>query len=113
MVLMDRPIALNTRAVIRMDIGMAVSEMSVVRRLSRNRNSTTATMIAPSRSASSTLPIEARMKLACLKITSGALIPAGSERVSSASAASISAVSFTVSAAGCFCTERITAGSAL
>ena len=113
MVLIDRPSAWNTSAVTRMETGIAVSEMSVVRRLSRKANSTTATMIAPSRSASSTFSIEDSMNAACLKMISGAATPAGSDRDRSASATPISCVSRTVSAVGCFCTEMITAGLAL
>ncbi len=64
MVLMERPKAWNTMAVARIDTGMAVSEMTVVRQLRRNRNSTTATTAMASSSTFSTLPMEAAMKSA-------------------------------------------------
>ena len=43
MVLIDRPNSWKTITVIRIESGMAVSEMTVVRKFSRNRNRTTAT----------------------------------------------------------------------
>ena len=42
-VLIDRPAKWNTTAVARIETGMAVSEIAVVRTFSRNANSTTAT----------------------------------------------------------------------
>jgi hypothetical protein len=65
MVLTESPIQWNTSAVTSRATGSAVSEMKVVRRLSRNSSNTTATMIAASRSASRTLPTDAWMKSAC------------------------------------------------
>ena len=110
MVLIVRPKYLNTSTVTRIETGMAVSEMIVVRTFSRKANSTIATMMAPSRSASATLAIEFSMKSACLNKVCGAWMPGGRLLPKSASAASISRVSLTVSAAGCFCTARMTAG---
>ncbi len=52
----------------------------------------------------------ASMKSAWRKVTRGAAMPTGKPPFSSASAASTCRVSATVSAAGCFCTDRITAG---
>ena len=65
-VLIVSPKYLNTSTVTRIDTGMAVSEMIVVRVFSRNANNTSATMMAPSRKASATLAIECSMKSACL-----------------------------------------------
>jgi hypothetical protein len=59
------------------DSGIATSEITVVRTDSRKANSTIATMIAPSRSASATLPIEALMKSAWRNSTRGSARPAG------------------------------------
>src|SRR3989337_1241319 len=113
MVLIDSPKYWNTSAVASSDTGIATSEMSGVRRLSRNRNRITATRMAPSRSASSTLPIEASMKSACLNRNCGASNPCGSPFDSSAIAFSTARVSVTLSALGCFCTDRMTAGLAV
>ena len=55
-------------AVARIDIGIAVSEIAVVRQFSRNANSTAATTTAPSISTERKLRIEASMKLACRKM---------------------------------------------
>ena len=62
--LIDCPSHWNTSAVTASDSGIAVSEITVVRAESKKANSTIATMMAPSRSASATLPIEAWMKSA-------------------------------------------------
>ncbi len=64
MVLMVRPKARNTRTVIRIDIGIAVSEMSVARPFIRKTNSTSATTMAASISTRSTLSIEVSMNVA-------------------------------------------------
>ena len=90
---------------------MAVSEIAVVRQLSRKANSTTATTATASKSTLVTLSIEVWMKLAWRKRMLSALMPSGSVRVSSASALSISCVSRTVSTSGCFSTEMMTAGA--
>ena len=111
--MIDCPSHWNTSAVTASDSGIAVSEISVVRTDSRKANSTIATMIAPSRSASATLPIDALMKSAWRNSTRGAASPGGRPCFSSASAASMLRVSFTVSAAGCFCTLITTAGTPL
>ena len=70
MVLIDRPISSNTMSVISTDIGMAISEMSVVCQLSRNTNSTTATTTSASTSTRFTLPIEVSMNVAWRNWTS-------------------------------------------
>jgi hypothetical protein len=54
---------------------MATSEISVVRTDSRKANSTMATMMAPSRRASVTLPMEASMKSAWRNSTCGSAKP--------------------------------------
>ena len=77
MVLIDRPKALNTSAVMRIEIGMAVSEISVARTFIRNRNSTTATTSAASTSTRSTLSIDVSMKVACRNWTLLAVTPCG------------------------------------
>ena len=95
------------------DSGIATSEITVVRTDSKKANSTMATMMAPSRSASATLPVEAWMKSAWRNSTRGSASPLGRPAFSSDSAVSICAVSFTVSASGCFCTLITTAGRPL
>ncbi len=110
MVLIDRPSRWNTSAVVRIETGIAVSEIRVVRRFRRNRNSTSATTAIASTSTRSTLPIEVSMKSACRNRILSAEMPAGSEGAMSSSAASIERVSATVSTSGCFSTETITAG---
>ena len=67
-------------------------------------------MIAPSRNASSTLPMAAAMKFACLNKILSMLTPWGRLRFKSAKALSTSRVNCTVSCPGCFCTDKITAG---
>ena len=109
MVLIDSPKYLKTSAVIRIEIGIAVSEINVVRQLNRNRNSTIATTISASTRTRSTLPIDASIKFDCLNRMSFSRTSAGTTRAMSSRAVSISRVSFTVSALGCFWTERITA----
>ena len=109
MVLIDRPKYLNTRIVIVMAIGIAVIEMKVVRQFNRNMNRTIETTTSASTRTRSTLRIDVSMKLACLNRTSLMRILAGTTRSRSASAASTCRVRTTVSAPGCFCTDRITA----
>ncbi len=89
---------------------MAVSEIAVVRQFSRNRNSTTATTTRASTSTRRTLSIETWMNEAWRNRTSMVVMFLGSTRFRSASASSISVVSLSVSALGCFCTVRITEG---
>jgi hypothetical protein len=110
MVLMERPKYLKTRAVVSTETGMAVREMKVVRKLPRKRNSTAATKTEAASSFTSRLLMEASMKLAWRKVTRGAARPGGRAFSMSARAASTVRVRATVSAAGCFCTDRITAG---
>ena len=62
-------------AVDRIETGMAVSEMAVVRQLSRKANSTTATTATASNSTLVTLSIEVSMKLAWRKRMLSALMP--------------------------------------
>ena len=81
----------------------------VGRALPSRRNSTTATTRLDSSSARPTLPSPTVMKSACRKITRSALTPAGIAPCSSPSAAVTAAVSLSVSAPGCFCTDRMTA----
>jgi hypothetical protein len=57
--------------------------------------------------------MDARMKSAWRNSTFGAVSPGGRPGVSSCKALSMSAVSFTVSPEGCFCTLTITAGAPL
>ena len=51
------------------------------------------------------------MKSACRNVMRGVLMPRGRFFAVSASAASMRCVRRTVSAVGCFCTDRITAGA--
>ena len=60
-VLMLRPSKWNTITVMRIEIGMAVSEIAVVRQFSRNRNSTAATTTSASTKTRSTLSIDTLM----------------------------------------------------
>jgi hypothetical protein len=76
-VLIDNPSHLKTSIAIRIDSGMAVSEISMVRRLPRKKNSTPATRQAAISSLSCRLPIDASMKSAWRKITCGAVMPCG------------------------------------
>ena len=85
-VLIDRPSSLKMMAVVRIETGIAVSEMAVVRQLSRNANRTTATTRAASSSTRSTFWIESSMKFACRNMISSALTPDGRLGSSSASA---------------------------
>ena len=55
MVLMDRPANLNMTAVARIETGIAVREIAVVRQFSKNANSSTATTSAASISTRWTL----------------------------------------------------------
>ena len=110
MVLIDRPKALNTSTVMRMEIGMAASEMRVARTFMRNRNSTTATTRPASTSTRSTLAIDVSMKVAWRNWILLAVTPAGSVLWMASSWASTARVSVTVSAVGCFWMPTITAG---
>ena len=96
---------------IRIEIGIAASEIAVARTFIRNTNSTIATTTAASTSTRCTLPIEVSMKVACRNWMLVADTPGGSVFWISASAASIRRVSETVSAFGCFWIPMMTAGS--
>ena len=61
---MVRPSAWNTATVIRIEIGMAVSEIAVARQSSRNMNSTIVTTAAASTSTRFTFSTEASMNVA-------------------------------------------------
>jgi hypothetical protein len=61
-VLIDSPKYLNTRTVTRIDTGMAVSEISVVRRFARKRKSTIATTTDAATSLPVSVEIDASMK---------------------------------------------------
>ena len=63
-VLIDRPMRWKTMAADRIDTGIAVSEIAVVRQLSRKANSTIATTEIASISTRSTLRIDVSMKSA-------------------------------------------------
>ena len=67
-VLIFSPKSLRAMTVANSDIGMANSEIRVVRKLPRNRNRTMTTRMLPSSRARSTLLIEVWMKSACRKI---------------------------------------------
>ncbi len=90
MVLMDKPANQKITAVARIDTGMAVSEIAVVRQLSRKANSTTATTTAASSSTRCTLWIEVSMKFACRNTIWSARMPCGRLAVIWRSASSIS-----------------------
>ena len=103
--LMSKP--KNTSIVMPKDIGMAVSVMRVVRKFSRNRNRMIVTMIAPSRIASTRLPMAWSMKSFCWnsKVVS---TPFGRVVSNSASALFICSVSFRVSNPGALVMDMIT-----
>ena len=63
-VLIDRPKYLKTRAVMKIDTGMAVSAMTVGRKVPRKKNRITATKIEAPISLPCSVVIEASMKLA-------------------------------------------------
>ena len=64
-VLIERPKAPNTNAVMIIDSGIAVSVMNVVRKLTRNKNRTITTRMLPSRSAPTTFSIAMSIKSFC------------------------------------------------
>ena len=64
-VLIDSPARWKAIAVARIETGMAVSEITVVRTFRRNANSTMATATMASTSTRSTLAMEVSMKFAC------------------------------------------------
>ena len=76
-VLMESPIRWKMMAVDRIETGMAVSEIAVVRQLSRKANSTTATTATASKRTLVTLSTEVWMKLAWRKRMLSALMPCG------------------------------------
>ncbi len=69
MVLIDIPMTWKTMAVIRMETGIAVSEMTVVLTLRRKTKRMTATTAMASTSTFKTLSMEVWMKVACRKST--------------------------------------------
>ena len=108
-VLIEIPNQRKISTVSRIEIGMAVSELMLVRKFHMKMNSTTTTQIAPSRMASTTFSTAASMKSACLKIRCSMTIPSGKSSCSSPSTVPICRSSFRVSALGCFWTARMTA----
>ena len=111
-VLSDRPNQLNTSAVVSNDNGMAVSVIAVVRKFSRNKNSTITTRPAPMSSASCTFQIDASINCDWRKRLGSISRSSGNDDRRSFNAASIIFVSFLVSAPGCFCMAMMTAGRA-
>lgn len=94
----------------KIETGMAVSAMMVGRKVPRKKNRSTATKTEAPISLPCSVVIEASMKLACRNVMRGASMPTGSEVWSPASASSMAVVKVIVSAVGCFCMPRITAG---
>ena len=84
------------------DSGMAVSAISVVRRLSKKKYKITATTTPASISLPCSVLTDDSIKLACRMVMRGSPKPAGRPFFISASALSIFFVSATVSASGCF-----------
>ena len=111
MVLMERSASQNTIAVTITDIGIATSEISVVRVSIKNKKSTMPTITNASRSTVRTLPMELSMKVACRNCTASVVTPGGKVLRSDASVRSSSRVNARVSTPGCFWMPRITAGS--
>ena len=81
------PASRKTSVVITSESGIAVSVMNVVRRLSRNRNSTITTSTAPITSASPTLKMPRSIKLASRNSSELTTTSAGSEASTSRKAA--------------------------
>jgi len=104
------PKAAITRIPVTRESGIAKAEMNVVRTLPRKRARMTMTRIAPSRSASATLPIATSMKSAWRKFSLSSTTPRGSTGCRRASVSSMARVRSSVFAPGCFCTDRMTAG---
>ena len=94
----------------KIDTGMAISAITVGRIVPKKKNSTAATNIEAPISFPCKVEIEASMKLACLKVTRGVSIPSGKLLPMETRASSILLVKAMVSALGCFCTPKITAG---
>ena len=102
----------NTSAVSRIDSGIAVSVIRLVRKFHRNTNRTTNTQTVPSRIASTTLSIGASMKSAWRKMFALDLhVPGGSVALDLVQhPVDPRRQSPSVLAPGCFWTVRITAG---
>ena len=94
----------------KIDTGMAVSAITVGRRVPRKKNRMTATKTDAPISLPCSVLIDDSMKLAWRKVTLGASMPAGSDFFRSSTAASMLRVRWIVSAVGCFWMPRITAG---
>ena len=90
--MIDCPKYLKTNAVMKMDTGIAVSAMIVGRRVPRKKKRIAATNTDAPISLPLSVLIDASMKVACRKVTSGASIPAGSDIFISSSAVSIERV---------------------
>ena len=102
MVLMEKPKYLKVSTVIITEMGMAASEISVVRIFSKKKYSTTATTAAAASSLPRKVFTEDSMNVAWRIVTCGSPMPGGSPFFNWASASSILSVSLTVSAPGCF-----------
>ena len=105
-----RPTNLNTSTVSASDSGMAVREMNVVRRFSRNRNRMINTRTAPTTSASPTLNTPRSMKSRSWYRSVSTSTSGGSVFSTSTSAAFTRSVRSRVSTCGCLVIVRATAG---
>ena len=110
MVLTVYPIRWSMSTAMMMLMGRAVTEMRVVRRFIRKKNSTTITNSAPSSSASCRLDIDVSMKSLWRKMSVDTCTSAGRVRAMSAISRSMASVSDRVPAPCCLVTVMSTAG---
>ena len=112
MVLMFMPIRWSATSVPSSDSGMATTEMTVVRKLPRNRKSVTMTNSAPSTSARPTLPTDASMKSAWRKMRLSMVTSGGSDLRMSSRLRSMFSVTRSVLTLGCLDMDSMTQGLA-
>ena len=109
MVFSEKPSALSVIIDTRSEIGIASSEMTVVRKLPRKTIRITITSTPPSINARSMLFTELSIKVACRNISVVTCTSGGRFSAISAIVRSSLSVSSSVPVAGCFVTERRTA----
>ena len=109
-VLIVSPKPYITNTAINIAKGIAVNEITVVRKFIKKKKSTTTTNTAPSSKALRILPIELSMKRDCRKISVDTLTSPGSVRCKSRIDSSTRSVSSSVFVFGCFVTVTNTAG---
>ena len=92
-----QPMIRNVRVVSTSDSGIAVSVMNVVRKFSRNKNSTIMTSTAPITSASATLKIPRSMKFRSRNRSELTMMSAGNDASTSINAAATESLNWRVS----------------